>query len=56
MPLSNVAVLRGGIANMILNLRKRYPIADCLLINWDFMLIIEPSTMAGALISAKLNK
>jgi len=55
-PLSNVTVFGGALANMILNSRKRHPLADRPLINWDLVLLMEPLTIAGALMGAFLNK
>lgn len=55
-PLSNVTVFGGAVANTILNVRQRHPNADRPLIDWDLILIMEPSTLAGALIGANLNK
>jgi len=54
--LSNITVFGGSIANMILNTRKRHPLADRPLIDWDLILVMEPLTIAGALIGAFLNK
>lgn len=55
-PLSNVTVFGGAIANTIRNVKKRHPNADRPLIDWDLILVMEPSTLAGALIGANLNK
>jgi len=55
-PLSNVTIFGGAVANMVLNLRKRHPLADRPLINWDLILVMEPLTIAGALIGAFLYK
>jgi len=55
-PLSNVTVLGGAIANTILNVRKRHPLADRPLVDWDLILVMEPLTIAGALAGAFLNK
>jgi uncharacterized membrane protein YfcA len=55
-PLSNVTVFGGAIANTIRNVRQRHPNADRPLIDWDLILVMEPSTLAGALIGANLNK
>jgi uncharacterized membrane protein YfcA len=41
---------------MVLNIRKRHPLADRPLINWDLILVMEPLTIAGALAGAFLNK
>lgn len=55
-PLSNVTVLGGSIANTILNARKRHPSADRPLIDWDFILVMEPLTISGALLGSLLHK
>lgn len=55
-PLSNITVLGGSLANTVLNVRKRHPLADRPLIDWDLILVMEPFTVAGALIGAVLNK
>jgi uncharacterized membrane protein YfcA len=55
-PLSNVTVFGGAIANTLHNVRKRHPNADRPLIDWDLILIMEPPTLAGALLGSNLNK
>ena len=58
-PLSNVTVLGGAIANTLHNARRRhpgYPAVDRPLIDWDLILVMEPPTLAGALVGANLNK
>ena len=55
-PLSNVTVFGGAIANVLLNMPKRHPIADRPLVDWDLILVMEPLTIAGALLGAFLNK
>ena len=55
-PLSNVTVFGGAVANTVLNARKRHPLADRPLVDWDLILVMEPLTIAGALIGAFLNK
>lgn len=55
-PLSNVTVFGGAVANTILNAKKRHPLADRPLVDWDLILVMEPLTIAGALIGANLNK
>lgn len=55
-PLSNITVFGGAIANTVLNISKRHPLADRPLIDWDLILVMEPLTIAGALIGAFLNK
>jgi len=55
-PLSNITVFGGALANTILNTRKRHPFANRPLVDWDLILVMEPLTIAGALIGAFLNK
>jgi uncharacterized membrane protein YfcA len=55
-PLSNITVFGGALANTILNVSKRHPLADRPLVDWDLILVMEPLTIAGALIGAFLNK
>lgn len=55
-PLSNVTVFGGSIANTLRNSRRRHPTADRPLIDWDLIVVMEPPTLAGALIGANLNK
>jgi uncharacterized membrane protein YfcA len=55
-PLSNITIFGGAIANMVLNVSKRHPLADRPLVDWDLILVMEPLTIAGALIGAFLNK
>jgi uncharacterized membrane protein YfcA len=55
-PLSNVTVFGGAVASTMRNVRKRHPIADRPLIDWDLIVVMEPPTVAGALIGANLNK
>lgn len=55
-PLSNITVFGGAVANTWLNASKRHPLADRPLVDWDLILIMEPLTIAGALMGAFLNK
>ena len=55
-PLSSISILGGALANSIFNFRKRHPLVDRPLIDWDLILVMEPLTIAGALIGAILNK
>ena len=55
-PLSNITVFGGSLANTYLNSKKRHPLADRPLVDWDLILIMEPLTIAGALVGAFLNK
>eukprot|EP00547_Thalassionema_nitzschioides_P001964 CAMPEP_0194203432 /NCGR_PEP_ID=MMETSP0156-20130528/3210_1 /TAXON_ID=33649 /ORGANISM="Thalassionema nitzschioides, Strain L26-B" /LENGTH=599 /DNA_ID=CAMNT_0038929181 /DNA_START=240 /DNA_END=2035 /DNA_ORIENTATION=+ len=55
-PLSNITVFGGAVANTILNAPKRHPLADRPLVDWDLILVMEPLTIGGALLGAFLNK
>jgi uncharacterized membrane protein YfcA len=55
-PLSNITVFGGAVANTALNWPKRHPTADRPLIDWDLILVMEPLTIAGALGGAIFNK
>lgn len=55
-PLANVSVFGGAIANVLLNLSKRHPHADRPLIDWELILLMQPPLIAGSLIGAILNK
>jgi len=55
-PLVNVTVFGGAIANTILNAPKRHPLIDRPLVDWDLILVMEPLTMAGALTGSVLAK
>lgn len=54
-PLSNVTVFGGALANLLLNYSKRHPVANRPLIDWDLILVMEPMTLVGALVGANLN-
>ena len=51
-PLSNVTVFGGAIANTILNVSKRHPETDRPLVDWDLILVMEPLTIAGYVLLA----
>jgi len=55
-PLANVSVFGGSVANVLLNLKKRHPDVDRPLVDWNLILMMEPLTIAGALVGATLNK
>jgi hypothetical protein len=42
-PLSNITVLGGALANMALNVQKRHPMVDRPLVDWDLILVMEVS-------------
>jgi len=55
-PLSNVTIFGGSISNCYLNLQKRHPSANRPLIDFDLVNVMEPLTIAGAIIGSLLNK
>ncbi len=55
-PLSNVTVLGGAMANFLFNVGRRHPIADRPQVDWDLILMMEPLTIGGALIGTLVNK
>lgn len=54
-PLSNATILGSSIANLLFNVGKRHPNANRPRIDWDIMLVMEPLTVAGALIGSFIN-
>merc|ERR1711865_844510 len=58
-PLSNVTIFGGAISNCFLNLQKKHPQhprVDRPLIDYDLGNIMEPLTIAGAVIGSMINK
>jgi hypothetical protein len=55
-PLGSVTVLGGSLAGLILNLRRRHPLADRPIIDWDLILVMEPLVLVGALIGAIVHR
>lgn len=55
-PLSNFTVLGGAITNVSMNAMKRHPNADRPLVDWDLLILMEPLTLAGALVGGFVNK
>eukprot|EP00658_Telonema_sp_P-2_P048653 TRINITY_DN369_c0_g1_i5.p1 TRINITY_DN369_c0_g1~~TRINITY_DN369_c0_g1_i5.p1 ORF type:complete len:536 (+),score=154.29 TRINITY_DN369_c0_g1_i5:146-1609(+) len=55
-PLSNVTILGGSISNIYLNSKKRHPYADRPCIDYDLANLMEPLTIAGAVVGSLMNK
>ena len=55
-PLSNVTVFGGSLANFWVNRTKRHPSADRPLVDYDLILVMQPMTLAGALLGSFVNK
>lgn len=54
--LSNFTILGGSIANTMLNCRRRHPQLDRSLIDWDLIIIMEPTTIFGAVFGSLMSK
>lgn len=54
--LSNFTIVGGACANMFFNIGRRHSIKRRPLIDWDLILVMEPSTILGAVIGGYLNK
>ena len=55
-PIGAVTVLGGSIASTSFNWTRRHPLADRVLIDWDLILVMEPLTLAGALIGTLFHR
>ncbi|CAN0143504.1 unnamed protein product, partial [Ectocarpus sp. 12 AP-2014] len=55
-PLSNITIFGGAITNTFLNMKKRHPLADRPLVDWDLILVMEPLTIGGALVGSFIQK
>ncbi len=53
--LSNVTIFGGSIANLMFNFSKKTDKGDAL-IDWNIILMMEPSTILGAVIGTLINK
>lgn len=55
-PLGSVTVFGGSLAALALNLRRRHPLADRPIIDWDLVLVMEPLVLVGALLGAIMHR
>lgn len=55
-PIGAVTVLGGSIASTSINWTRRHPLADRVLIDWDLILVMEPLTLAGALVGTLFHR
>eukprot|EP00980_Cylindrotheca_fusiformis_P007533 scaffold1561_cov129-Cylindrotheca_fusiformis.AAC.25 len=55
-PLGSVTVLGGALAGFLTNLKRRHPLADRPIIDWDLILVMEPLVLVGALIGSMLHR
>lgn len=54
--LSNFTIVGGAVANLFFNITRRHSFKPKPLIDWDLILVMEPSTILGAVIGGYLNK
>ena len=54
--LSNVTIMAGSLAAFLVNARRRHPTLNRPLIDWDVMLLMEPTTIVGAVVGGYLNR
>jgi uncharacterized membrane protein YfcA len=54
--LSNMTILGGSLANFGVNIRKKHPRHDGPLIDWNFIVMMEPMTVMGVLAGGYANK
>jgi hypothetical protein len=55
-PLGSVTALGGSLAGLMLNVRRRHPLADRPIIDWDLILVMEPLVLVGALLGSILHR
>mmetsp|Transcript_25642 Transcript_25642/g.26056 ORF Transcript_25642/g.26056 Transcript_25642/m.26056 type:complete len:742 (-) Transcript_25642:433-2658(-) len=55
-PLGSVTVLGGSLAGLLLNLRRRHPLADRPIIDWDLILVMEPLVLVGTVFGSILHR
>uniref|UniRef100_A0A1D2ABD3 Uncharacterized protein n=2 Tax=Auxenochlorella protothecoides TaxID=3075 RepID=A0A1D2ABD3_AUXPR len=53
--LSNVTIVGGTLTNLAINIGRRHPLRDAPLIDWDLILVMEPSTILGAILGTYVN-
>ena len=56
MALSNITIVGGAISNFLFNVGRRHEYFDKPLIDWELILVMEPTTILGALVGGYLNK
>merc|ERR1711934_749060 len=55
-PLSNITILGGAIFHIIRNMQRRHPNADRPMIDWNFISLMQPMLIAGAVVGSFVNK
>ncbi|VEU33354.1 unnamed protein product [Pseudo-nitzschia multistriata] len=55
-PLGSVTVLGGSIAALMLNMKRRHPLADRPIIDWDLILVMEPLVLVGTIFGSIFHR
>merc|ERR1712166_1084102 len=55
-PLSSATILEGAIFHICRNLFRRHPKADRPMIDWNFIALMQPMLISGAVMGSFLNK
>jgi len=53
--LSNITIFGAALANAAINIRKRHPVLERPMIDWDLILMMEPATIVGAIAGTYIN-
>jgi len=54
--LSNTTILGSSLMNVIINSRRKHPMANRKMINWEVVLLMEPASILGTVVGGLLNK
>lgn len=54
--LSNTTILGSSLMNVIINSKRKHPIANRKMINWEVVLLMEPASILGTVVGGLLNK
>ena len=55
-PIGAVTVLGGALSSTMINLQRRHPLADRPLIDWDFILVMQPVVLIGVLLGTFIHQ
>lgn len=55
-PLASITVFGSSITNNALNMKKRHPLADRPIVDWDLIFAMEPLSLVGVLLGTIINK
>ena len=55
-PIGAVTVLGGALSSTIINWQRRHPLADRPIIDWDFILVMQPVVLIGVLLGTFIHQ